>query len=95
MLEQDPRNAFARYGLAIEFVNRGEHSAAQAEFDTLLTDNPAYVPGYLHAGRNLEQLGRAEEARAMYEKGIQAASHAGDGHARSELQAALDMAGIR
>ena len=30
-------------------------------------------------------------AREMYEKGVEVTSRTGDGHARSELQAALDM----
>ncbi|HYP15177.1 MAG TPA: hypothetical protein VEQ63_14705 [Bryobacteraceae bacterium] len=94
MLEQDPKNTFARYGLAMEFVNNGEHQQAQAEFDELLSLTPEYVPGYFHAGRNLEKLGRTDDAKAVYEKGITTATAAGDMHARSELQAALDMVGL-
>jgi hypothetical protein len=32
-----------------------------------------------------------EEARQIYSRGLQAADRAGDLHARSELQAALDL----
>jgi hypothetical protein len=32
-----------------------------------------------------------EEAREVYEKGIEATARTGDQHTRSELQAALDM----
>ena len=94
MLEQDPRNGFARYGLAMEYVNRGEHEQAMTEFDTLLSADPDYVPGYYHAGRTLEKMTRIDDARAMYERGIAAAKRKGDQHALSELQAALDMAGL-
>jgi tetratricopeptide (TPR) repeat protein len=94
MLDQDPNSAFARYGLAMEFVNRGENELAVAEFEKLITAHPDYVAGYYHGGRALEKLGRIDEARAVFEKGIKAATRKGDDHARSELQAALDMVGL-
>jgi tetratricopeptide (TPR) repeat protein len=94
MLEQDPANAFARYGLAMEHVNAGENEQAMTHFDALLSASPDYVPGYYHAGRTLEKLGRIEDARAIYERGISAARAKGDQHSLSELQAALDMVGL-
>ena len=94
MLDQDPRNGFVRYGLAMEYVNRAEHEQAMGEFNTLLSADPDYVPGYYHAGRTLEKMGRSDDARAMYERGIIAANRKGDQHALSELQAALDMVGL-
>lgn len=94
MVAQDPTSAFARYGLAMEYVNGGENELAMDEFNALLSANPDYVAGYFHAGRTLEKLGRLDEARAMFEKGIEVATRAGDQHTRSELQAALDMVGL-
>jgi tetratricopeptide (TPR) repeat protein len=94
MLEQDPRNGFARYGLAMEHVNRGEYDDAMQEFDALLTADPDYVAAYYHAGRALEKLDRIDDARTMYENGIAVARRKGDQHALSELQAALDMVGL-
>jgi tetratricopeptide (TPR) repeat protein len=91
MLEQDPSSAFARYGLAMEYVNLGRLDEAVQEFHTLLGTNPDYAPGYYHAGRTLERIGRTDEARATYEKGIEVTTRTGDGHTRSELQAALDL----
>ena len=94
MLEQDPRNGFARYGLAMEYANRGEHDHAMQEFETLLASDPDYVPAYYHAGRALEKLERIDDARTMYETGIAAARRKGDQHSLSELQAALDLVGL-
>ena len=91
MLEQDPASAFTRYGLAMEYVNLGRFDEAMDEFHSLLGSHPDYGAGYYHAGRTLERLGKIEEARAMYEKGIEATSRTGDAHTRSELQAALDI----
>ena len=94
MLEQDPKNAFARYGMAMEYVNRGDHGLAMQGFTLLLAADPEYIPAYYHAGRALEKLGRIDDATAMYEKGIEAARRKGDQHTLSELQAALDMVGL-
>ena len=90
LLEQNPSSGFARYGLAMEYVNAGELEQAVAEFAALLSGDPAYSAAYFHGGQTLEKLGRVEEARDLYRKGVAAAR---DPHARSELQAALDILG--
>ena len=91
MVEQNPSDAFARYGLAMEHAKSGNLDQAVAEYRALLGHNPNYAAAYFHGGQALEKLGRVEEAREMYEKGVEVTSRTGDGHARSELQAALDM----
>ena len=91
MVAQDPTNAFARYGLAMELVKGGELASAVTEFRALLEHNPNYAAAYFHGGQALEKLGEIEQARAMYEKGLAVTSRTGDAHTRSELQAALDM----
>ncbi len=91
MVAQDPASAFARYGLAMEYVNLGRFDEAMDEFHSLLGSNPDYAAGYFHAGRTLERIGNIDEARTIYEKGIEVTTRTGDAHTRSELQAALDM----
>jgi Flp pilus assembly protein TadD len=91
LVERNPGDAFARYGLAMELVSAGKGEEAVEEFRQLLAANPSYAAGYFHGGQTLEKLGRVEEARAMYEQGIAVTARTGDGHARSELQAALDL----
>ena len=91
MLARDPANAFARYGLAMELVKSGQLAGAVAEFRVLLERNPNYAAAYFHGGQALEKLGEIEQARDLYEKGIAVTGRTGDGHAQSELQAALDM----
>ena len=91
MLEHEPSNAFARYGLAMEHVNSGNFEEAAREFDIMLRDHPDYVAGYFHGGQTLEKLGRIDAARALYRSGIEASARKGDSHTRSELQAALDL----
>lgn len=93
MVAQDPRNALARYGLAMEYVNSGQLEQAAAEFATLIESKPDYAAAYYHGGQTLEKLGRSEEAASLYRRGIEVTARSGDAHTRSELQAALDVLG--
>lgn len=91
LLAEDPNNKFARYGLAMEYSKAGQLDTAVSEFRALIASDPNYCAAYFHAGQVLERAGDVEQARAMYEQGIEAATRAGDAHTRSELQGALDL----
>lgn len=91
MVAKNPQDSFARYGLAMEYAKAGDLERAIGEYRALMEFNPDYAAAYFHGGQALEKLGRLEEAREVYEKGIEVTSRTGDGHTRSELQAALDM----
>jgi Tfp pilus assembly protein PilF len=91
MLAQNPRDIFARYGLAMEHANQGNLEQAVVEYRVLLEHNPDYAAAYFHGGQALEKLGRIDDARAMYQNGIETTSRTGDLHTKSELQAALEM----
>jgi tetratricopeptide (TPR) repeat protein len=84
-----PGDAFARYGLAIECANQGDHAAAIEHFEKLLAEHPAYVSGYFQYGQFLSRISRVQEARNALTKGIEAARLVGDQHAASEMEAAL------
>jgi tetratricopeptide (TPR) repeat protein len=90
LVEQNPHSTFARYGLAMEYSNAGELERAVEEFAGVLGADPGYSAAYFHGGQALEKLGRLEEARDWYRRGV---AHTGDPHARAELQAALDILG--
>ena len=91
MLEQDPANSFARYGVAMEYKNSGQLEPASAEFAKLIETNPNYVAAYFHGGQALEKLGQVDAARSIYEEGLKACSRVGDAHTASEIQVALDL----
>ena len=90
ILQLDPANAFARYGLAMEHVARGNAAAALAEFSTLIAHSPDYVPAYQMSAQTLVKLGRTEEAVARLKEGITTAQRTNNTHAASEMQALLD-----
>ena len=83
MLAQDPANTFARYGLAMAHLGDDQAEAAIREFTALLEHSPDYAAAYFHGGRALETLGRVDEARALYERGIVVTTRTGDGHTRA------------
>jgi tetratricopeptide (TPR) repeat protein len=91
MVEQNPVDGFARYGLAMEYRNAGDLAAAMTEFRALLAAHPDYSAAYFHGGQTLERLGQQAEARELYLRGIEATTLKGDFHTRDEIQAALDL----
>jgi predicted Zn-dependent protease len=90
VLEQNPSDAFARYGLAMAHLSEGQTDAALAEFDTLIEHNPEYVPAYQMSAQTLAKLGRSPEAVDRLRRGIATAVRHGNAHAASEMQAMLD-----
>ena len=84
-----PNDAFARYGLAVECGNQGDHAAAIENFDKLLATHPDYVTGYFQYGQLLAKLSRTDDARRRLTDGIEAARRTGDQHALSEMETAL------
>ncbi len=93
LVEQNPSDSFARYGLAMAYANAGDAAQAVREYQKLLEVNPKYVAAYYHGGQTLEKLGKPDEAREMYRRGVAVANEIGDQHTRSELEAVLDLLG--
>lgn len=88
-ITRSPKEPFPRYGLAMEYKNRGELAEAWSVFGELIQQFPDYVPTYLMAGGTLTALGRKDEAISVYRQGIEVATRSGDQHARRELESAL------
>jgi tetratricopeptide (TPR) repeat protein len=93
MVEQNPKDSFSRYGLAMEYANTGSLEKAVGEYEALLSFNPDYAAAYYHGGQTLEKLGRLDDARSLYRRGLEATRRTGDAHTNSEIQAALDILG--
>jgi len=89
VLSQNPHDAFARYGLAMEYSNSGEIDHSLEEFNKLLAAHPDYTAGYFMAAQTLAKAERIDEARAMLEKGIASAHRTNNSHAQSEMEAML------
>ena len=90
ILALDPKNAFARYGIAMELANRGEVEKALKEFDVLIEQNPDYTAAYFMSAQTLAKAQRNGEAVGKLKAGIACAARAGNRHALSEMQGMLD-----
>ena len=90
ILSQSPDDAFARYGLAMEYSKAGEVERALEEFGKLLSTHPEYTAGYFMAAQTLVSANRVDEAKRMLVDGISSARRTGNSHAQSEMTAMLD-----
>jgi len=89
ILTENPKDAFARYGLAMEYSKQGDFDRALAEFSILLESHPEYTAGYFMAAQTLVQAQRVDDAKKMLQDGIASARRTGNLHAQSEMEAML------
>lgn len=88
ILAENPDDAFARYGLAMEYAKNDVDRAMQ-EFRALLSKHPEYTAGYFMAAQTLASAGRVDEAKSMLMQGIETAKRSGNSHAESEMDQML------
>lgn len=89
ILTNNPGDAFARYGLAMEYSNQGNIPQAMEEFGKLLSAHPDYTAGYFMAAQTLAKADRIDEAKKMLSNGIASAKRTGNAHAQSEMEGML------
>ncbi len=90
ILEQDPRNTFARYALGMEYSSVRQTDAALREFRTLLEVDANYANAFFMGAQALQQAERIEEAIQWLHDGIACAERVGNRHAQSEMQTLLE-----
>jgi predicted Zn-dependent protease len=83
-------DAFAWYGLAMEYRREQRTDDALSTFDQLKQLHPDYLPMYLMAGQVLLQAGRPQEARGWLEAGVSVGEAQGNDKAVGELRDALN-----
>ena len=83
-------DAFAWYGLAMEYRRENRSTEALSAFQRLRELYPDYLPTYLMAGQLLLADQDAAEARGWLEAGIVVAERAGNDKTLSELREALE-----
>jgi tetratricopeptide (TPR) repeat protein len=90
MLRAEPDDPELRYFLAMEYASMGQNDQAVRQFTDLMQLRPDYVPAYLQAGQLLARLGREDEARTVFQRGLARAEEKGDTHAAGELAGFLE-----
>src|SRR5690606_28522339 len=90
MLEKNPDDPRARFGLAAEYEKAGRWHDVVEQLTAYLAvaDDEGNAWGRL--GRALREIGREEEARDAYRKGIEAAARHGHPSMAAEFQEAID-----
>lgn len=88
-IARDPKDSFARFGVAMEYARLGENDKALENFRRLWEMNPDYTAAYFQAGKLLAKIGNPAMARQVLADGIQAATRADDLHSKSEMEAAM------
>lgn len=90
MLERNPNDTRIRFGLAMEYERLGRWEDAATELTSYLANADDEGNGWGRLGRALTEMGRDEEAREAYRRGVEAANRHGHPSMASELEDALD-----
>ncbi len=93
ILTENPEDAFARYGLAMEYSKAGQVDQALQEYKTLVEKNPDYTAAYFMAAQMLASASRVDEAKRWLVDGISSARRTNNAHAQSEMTAMLEELG--
>jgi Tfp pilus assembly protein PilF len=89
-LQENSRDSFSRYALALEYMKLEQTEDAIREFETVKKNDPDYLATYFQLGQLYQKLGQIHEAEKTFRTGITVAAKAGEEHTRSELEAALE-----
>lgn len=89
VLEIDPEDALANYGLASIFHERGDYSEALPLLKQVLQSDPRYSVAYLLLGKVLMALGQKDQARDTLTQGVKVAAQKGDMMPANEMQSLL------
>jgi len=89
MLEKQPNDPFLLYGIAMEYKKMNEPTKAIAFLDRCIAADRNYCYAYFQRGQICETTGDLDAAKRSYNDGIAAAKRAGDAHAQSEIEGAL------
>ncbi len=89
-ITEDPSDPFPRYALALEFLHL-DPAKAQAQFESLISQFPDYLPTYYPAAHLLAERGDAQGADTLFQSGIAKARQQGDRKTEHELRQAYSQ----
>ena len=85
MLENDPKDSFILFAIAMEYKNSGHTNDAIEQFQVLKSNDAKYVGLYYHLAKCYEEKMLTQQAMETYTEGILIATELNDLHAKSEL----------
>lgn len=89
MLERHPQDPRLRFGLALEYLNAGRLVDAVRELRAYLAASDDEGNGWGRLGAALRDLGRDQEARDAYRRGIESAHRHGHPTMAEEFERVL------
>lgn len=89
VLEIDPEDTLANYGIADIYYNRNEPEKSVDLLHKVLAADEKYSVAYLLLGKVFVALGKIQEAKETFEKGISIASAKGDLMPANDMQSRL------
>jgi len=90
VLEIDPNDTLANYGVGAIAVERAEWSRATIHLERVLNEDPKYSVAYLALGRAYKGLGDSEKAKKIWEEGIKISAGKGDLMPANQMQQELN-----
>lgn len=91
VLEIDPDDTLANYGLGSIAVEKSEWQVAREHLERVLNQDPKYSVAYLALGRALKGLGLFDEAKAVWREGIKVSAAKGDLMPANQMQQELNF----
>lgn len=91
VLEIDPDDTLANYGLGSIAVEKSEWEIARTHLEKVLEQDPKYSVAYLALGRALKGLGLKAEAKAIWTEGIKVSAAKGDLMPANQMQQELNF----
>ena len=93
LLDQNPDDTRTRYMLAIELAKAGDLETALRELLIIIGAARDMEAAYYQCGQVLERLGRIDEARSIYQRGIETCTRTGNRHIKDQFQQAQEALG--
>lgn len=91
LIQKNPNNPLGRYGLANEYFKMGMYEEAIEELNEYLKLKDDEGAAYRMLGEVLLKLGKKEEAKEAYRKGIEAAERHGHPGMAEEFEETLEL----
>jgi len=90
LIKADPNDDFLYYGLGLEYFKAERYQEAVEAFKTVIRLKPDYSAAYRELGKALARVGQLEEAKKVYEEGMEVAEKKGDLQTKKEMKVFLD-----
>jgi tetratricopeptide (TPR) repeat protein len=93
MLKDQPEDLMIWYGLGNEYFNQGKWNESAEALSNVIRFNPDYTAAYQMLGSALLNAGKRDEARSIWQKGIETAQRTGAWKAKQHMEGLL--AGVK